>query len=343
MQVFNAPHGLQGPSSTPQPACSLCASVLQHASFAPKSKNDALSARLRIHLTQEFRSIVSQCTMFSQRNRELHKAIKEGNYAKVIQCLDRGPKRERAKVDQADLTGWLPLARAADYGHTRICAALLDRGAAVDQSSELGHNLTPLYLACNSNRFETAELLVARGANMEFVSRANGYAPLHVACHAGQINLVQLLLDHGADIKRASRNGHKPLSIASGNGHVEVVELMFDRDVDSYHELDDLRQTEGSTAMATACHQGSMDVVRCLLARGVVVTYRSRAIAQSKPGIKALLDAAAPPEKRQLAHWINRIHLHAVGPRGDHQGSARHQLLNCRHLARHLVSFLLVK
>ena len=301
-------------------------------------------ARLRTHLTQEFRSVVSQCTMFSQRNRELHKAIKEGNYAQVIQCLDVGPKRERAKVDQADRTGWLPLARAADYGHTRICAALLDRGAAVDQScAKYGHNLTPLYLACNSNRFETAELLVARGANMEFVSRANGYAPLHVACHAGHINLVQLLLDHGADIKRASRNGHKPLSIASGNGHVDVVELMFDRDVDSYHELDDLRQTEGSTAMATACHQGAIDVVRCLLARGVVVTYRSRAIAQSKPGIKALLDAAAPPEKRQLAHWINRIHLHAVGPRGDHQGSARHQLLNCQHLARHLVSFLLVK
>ena len=64
---------------------------------------------------------------------------------------------------------------------------------------------------------------------------------------------------------------------------------------------------------------------------------------QNKPAIKALLDAAAPPEKRRLAHWINRIHLHAVGPRGDHQGSARHRLLNCRHLARHLVSFLLVK
>ena len=227
MQFFNNSQGLQGPSSTPQPACSLCASVLHHASFAPKSKNDALSARLRIHLTQEFRSIVSQCTMFSQRNRELHKAIKEGNYAQVIQCLDVGPKRERAKVDQVDGTGWLPLARAADHGHTRICAALLDRGAAVDQSSELGHNLTPLYLACRFNQFETAELLIARGANMEFVNRENGYVPLHVACLQGNINLVQLLLDQGADAKQVSRNGHKPLQLASCQGHVDVAEMLI--------------------------------------------------------------------------------------------------------------------
>ena len=288
--------------------------------------------------------------MFSQRNRELQAAIYVGDLAGVIKCLDKGPKRERADPNQADNDGRVPLVRAAgndykyytDYTASRICSALLDRGAEVDKRWNWWEP-TALYLACRENRVQTAELLIARGANIELVCRENGYAPLHVACFHGHVDVVQLLLDHGADIKRLSRNGHKPLAVASASGHVEVVELMFDRDVDSYHELDDLRQTEGSTAMATACHQGSMDVVRCLLARGVVVTYRSRAIAQSKPGIKALLDAAAPPEKRQLAHWINRIHLHAVGPRGDHQGSARHQLLNCRHLARHLVSFLLVK
>ena len=272
-----------------------------------------------------------------------------GRLAGVIKCLDKGPKRERADPNQPDSAGRLPLIRAAapqrgycDYTSGRICSALLDRGAEVDRRWNWWKP-TALYLACGEGRLQTAQVLLAHGANVNFAEDEKHYTPLHIACIRGHVDVVQLLLDHGADIKRASRNGHKPLSIASGNGHVDVVELMFDRDVDSYHELDDLRQTEGSTAMATACHQGSMDVVRCLLARGVVVTYRSRAIAQSKPGIKALLDAAAPPEKRQLAHWINRIHLHAVGPRGDHQGSARHQLLNCRHLARHLVSFLLVK
>ena len=79
--------------------------------------------------------------MFSQRNRELHAAIYVGDLAGVIKCLDRGPKRERAKADQADCYGCLPLIKAAgndykyytDYTACRICSALLDRGAAVDQ------------------------------------------------------------------------------------------------------------------------------------------------------------------------------------------------------------------
>ncbi len=285
--------------------------------------------------------------MFSQRNRELGAAIYVGDLAGVIKCIDKGPKRERADPNQADSAGRLPLTRAAgndykcytDYTACRICSALLDRGAEVDKRWNWWEP-TALYLACSKNRVQTAELLIARGANIEFVCRNNGYAPLHVACHAGHVDVVQLLLDHGADIKRLSRNGHKPLAVASASGHVDVVELMFDRDVDFYHGP--AGSLVGSTAMATACHQGSMDVVRCLVARGVIVNYRSRALAQDKPAIMALLNAVAPSDKRRLAHWINRIHLHAVGPRGDHQGSARHRLLNCRHLARHLVSFLLV-
>ena len=283
--------------------------------------------------------------MFSQRNRELHKAIQQGDCAKVIQCLDKGPKRERADPNQVDSAGHLPLIRTvcnerlSDYTASRIAGALLDRGAYVDRRWR-ADNPTALYLACRENRFRTAELLLAHGAHVNFTEDEKHFTPLHIAMWYGSVDMVRLLLDHGADVKRRSRNGHKPLHVASCRGRVEIVELLFDRDlVDFYHSS----SREGATALTLACREENIDVVRCLLARGVVVTYPSRAIAQSKPGIKALLDAAAPPEKRQLAHWINRIHLHAVGLRGDHQGSARHRLLNCRHLARHLVSFLLVK
>ena len=273
--------------------------------------------------------------MFSQRNRDLHRAISYGNYPKVIQCLDVGPKRERKKVlDQADGNGATPLSVAAYHGYNRIVAALLDRGAVVDQATY--HGRSPLIVACEENKRDTVELLLARGANIEFRSGflQTGYTPLHISTYFGHFDLVRLLLDHGADAKCMDRRGYTPLQLACRHGHVDVVELMFDRKEERGVMFDRF------DALAVARLGDNEDIVRCLLARGVDVPEVRGGEA---PAIKALIDAAAPSDKRRLAHWMLRMQLHVVGPPGDHQGSARHQLLNCRHLARHLVSFLLVK
>ena len=267
--------------------------------------------------------------MYSQRNRELHKAIHNDYYAKVIHCLDEGPKRERKKVlDQADGNGATPLSRAAYGGHNRIVAALLDRGAKIDELNYEGSS--PLIVACDNNKCETVELLLARGANIDLKTRVryqNGFTPLLVACRQGHVDVVRLLLEKGANINLG--NYCTPLQCACRHEKVEVVEFLLDREA----------RTNARSLLA-ACYGDSVAVVHCLLARGVSITSDSLEVARTKPGIKALLDAAAPPKKRNLSHWINRIHLHVVGPRGDHQGSARHRILNCQHLARHLVSFL---
>ena len=270
--------------------------------------------------------------MFSQRTRDLHKAILAGNYDKVIQCLDVGPKRERKKVlDQVEGGGATPLTAAASRGHNRIVIALLDRGAAIDQESYFAGSA--LISACHANECDTAELLIARGADIEYRIRnryQNGYTPLIMACQEGHLDAARLLLEHGANINAGGdRWSCTPLQITCSRGKVKVVKFLLDHE--AYPD---------DWTLWHACFGGSVPVVRCLLARGIAVTNRSRTRAQDKPAILTLLDAAAPPRKRQLAHWINRIHLHAVGPRGDHQGSARHRLLNCRHLARHLVSYL---
>ena len=268
--------------------------------------------------------------MFSQRNRDLHRAISYGNYPKVIQCLDVGPKRERKKVlDQADGNGATPLSVAAYHGYNRIVAALLDRGAVVDQATY--HGRSPLIVACEENKRDTVELLLARGANIEFRSGflQTGYTPLHISTYFGHFDLVRLLLDHGADAKCMDRRGYTPLQLACRHGHVDVVELMFD-----------LKEERGLMIARTEVLGDARlgeDIVRCLLARGVDVPEVRGGEA---PAIKALIDAAAPSDKRRLAHWMLRLQLHVVGPPGDHQGSARHRLLNCRHLARHLVSYL---
>ena len=267
--------------------------------------------------------------MYSQRNRELHKAIHNDYLDGVLRCLDEGPKRERKKVlDQADGNGATPLSRAAYGGHNRIVAALLDRGAKIDELNYEGSS--PLIVACDNNKCETVELLLARGANIDLKTRVryqNGFTPLLVACRHGHVDIVRLLLENGANINLG--NYCTPLQCACRHEKVEVVEFLLDREA----------RTNARSLLA-ACYGDSVAVVHCLLARGVSITSDSLEVARTKPGIKALLDAAAPPKKRNLSHWINRIHLHVVGPRGDHQGSARHRILNCQHLARHLVSFL---
>ena len=268
--------------------------------------------------------------MFSQRNRELHKAIQNDYLGGVLRCLDEGPKRERKKVlDQVEVNGATPLTRAAHHGHNRIVAALLDRGAKIDEPNTL--RSSPLIVACDNNKCETVELLLARGANINFSSRF--YTPLLAACRQGHVDVVRLLLEKGAKINRADGLGNcTPLQCACRHEKVEVVQFLLDRG--ALPTLGDKR------TLLAACYGGSVAVVRCLLARGLTICPRSHEVAQTKPEIKALLDAAASPKKRNLSHWINRIHLHVVGPRGDHQGSARHRILNCQHLARHLVTFL---
>ena len=270
--------------------------------------------------------------MFSQRNRDLHRAISYGNYPKVIQCLDVGPKRERRKVlDQADGNGVTPLSVAAYHGYNRIVAALLDRGAVVDQATY--HGRSPLIVACEENKRDTVELLLARGANIEFRSGflQTAFTPLHISTFYGHVDLVRLLLDHGADAKCMDRDGYSPLQLACWCGYDNVVQLMFDLKEERGVMVDRFE------ALAVARLGDNEDIVRCLLARGVDVPELRGGEA---PAIKALIDAAAPSDKRRLAHWMLRMQLHVVGPPGDHQGSARHRLLNCRHLARHLVSYL---
>ena len=151
--------------------------------------------------------------MFSQRNRELHKAIGQGDYAKVIQCLDVGPKRERKKVvDQVDNGGDTPLSAAAEHGRISIVAALLDRGAAIDKVNYWGK--TALLAACCTNSRDAVELLLVRGADIEFRSRSSYYGhqtPLLAASERGHVDVVRLLLDRGADINRADSHSFTPL------------------------------------------------------------------------------------------------------------------------------------
>ena len=145
--------------------------------------------------------------MFSQRNRDLHKAILAGNYEKVIQCLDVGPKRERKESTRPG---------GGDGGyHTELTAA-----ASIWTQAELSRRCSIAAPKSTTrwnwweDRHCTWRVLKTSVMRRRLLLRAvrilslvcNGKTAFIRRCSPrakqGHIDLVRLLLDHGANIKR---------------------------------------------------------------------------------------------------------------------------------------------
>ena len=125
----------------------------------------------------------------------------------------------------------------------------------------------------------------------------------------------------------------------------QMAELLLDRGANV-----NFTKRSGTTALSIACDNANVNMVKFLLSYGVTIDWRSHNTVQSASysrmaAIKALFDAAAPPEKRILAHRVLRIRLHVVGPRGDHKASGRHEIFRCktqvsRAIMKRVVSFI---
>ncbi|MEM7477449.1 MAG: acyltransferase family protein, partial [Planctomycetota bacterium] len=95
------------------------------------------------------------------KNRELIGAIKVGNMEKFRAALEESPDLDA--IDE--WIGWTPLCFAAAHNHSEMCEELIRAGASVDwRSRDRG---TALHMACFWGSAESAEVLLANGADIE--------------------------------------------------------------------------------------------------------------------------------------------------------------------------------
>ena len=94
-----------------------------------------------------------------------------------------------------DGKGWTPLIYASTGGHDDIVRWLLGEGAAIDAISPNG--TTALMMAVRENRYSTAILLMARGANVNHRNE-NGASALDWAKRADDATMVERLRRAGA-------------------------------------------------------------------------------------------------------------------------------------------------
>ena len=154
-------------------------------------------------------------------NISIHQAVFDGNIGAVKQHLDAGTD-VNAKSAGGKLT---PLHLAARSGQKEIAQLLIAKGADVNAKTKRGD--TPLDQAIQLNRTEIVDLLREHGGKAK--------APdidIHTAAFDRDIEAVKQHLAAGTDVNAKGRNGSTPLHSAASGGHGGIVELLIAKGAD---------------------------------------------------------------------------------------------------------------
>ncbi len=119
-----------------------------------------------------------------------------GNYEVAEILVEAG-----AGIMARNSGGYTALHAAAYGGHTDIVRLLLDHGAVLDDRQNRAGQ-TPLYMAAEENRIETAKLLLAEGADPMAVG-SHGFSILTQTWAKKRMEMVALLKQHGATCQPA--------------------------------------------------------------------------------------------------------------------------------------------
>lgn len=150
--------------------------------------------------------------------------------------------------------------------------------------------------AMYSNQPEIAEMLVAKGADLDFFEAAmvgktdlvkkaieedpnivnsfsrDGFTSLHFAAFFGARETLELLLSKGADVNAVAKNPTNvmPIHSAVSQRHLEITKLLLNNGANV-----SAKQQGGFTPLHEAAQSGSLDLVMLLVERGASINDRN--------------------------------------------------------------------
>lgn len=106
---------------------------------------------------------------------------------------------------------------------------LLEHGRKDDLHKEDSLGFQPLYYACLKGDYETVDIILRAGADLNGVSYRKGITALYGAAVKGHKDVVELLLDRGADIGACSGESGSALYGAATEDRTEILQFLLER------------------------------------------------------------------------------------------------------------------
>ncbi|XP_058699354.1 CARD- and ANK-domain containing inflammasome adapter protein-like [Poecile atricapillus] len=181
------------------------------------------------------------------------------------------------------------LFRAVQKNLHSVVAALIDRGTDINAHNKM--HFTPLLLACEMGKAESAEVLIEKGANLGIRTPAADTA-LHLAVQAGAASIAGLLLSKGMDTNLRNRAEETPLHAAALQNNRALVGLLVNAGARINAVTKDF-----ATPLHMASQRGHADVARQLL------HHKAHVNAQDKQA-KSPLHLAAEQGHKTLAEML---------------------------------------
>lgn len=137
---------------------------------------------------------------------------------------------DKIPVDERNARGLSPLAVAIGLGHVETMHRLLARGANVNGITRLGNTI--LHHAVTWNRIEAVKAVVDAGGDVN-VLNAMEETPLMLAVQQRKIDMVRYLMEHGANPCIVD-NTNMPLMYAANHGYTEMCDLLITKDTSDF-------------------------------------------------------------------------------------------------------------
>ncbi|MBO6506197.1 MAG: ankyrin repeat domain-containing protein [Kordiimonadaceae bacterium] len=151
------------------------------------------------------------------------------------------------------------LFKAVADNSPRDALTALEAGADANAINEKG--ASPLFEAMRAQAVDVARVLIAKGANVNFVNEQNiGATPLMMAAAYNNGELVNLLLSNDADVNLADSNGDPAINWAAYYGYTDIAEQLLTAGANT-------EQVGHGNPRQIAMRRGHQDFVRLMARR----------------------------------------------------------------------------